>query len=229
MNRCVARVAAVVACMAAVVSCQSPDGNPRRAAFRPVTVDRVETVIDDMPVVTVRDAAVAAVPASNPVVVDVDTATTTTVAPFGLSDAVASVPYPTHEALPGWVIVQAPARVGLEGLTRPAERRIDVHARGSWTVPHFRHVVAHEIGHAVDVTLLDDAARREWADARGHPNIEWWPNGDGVTDFGSGAGDFAESFAWVMLGGGEWFSTVAGPPDANQEALLRRLVDPAKR
>lgn len=167
----------------------------------------------------------------------VATAVATTVAPttttavalpepehITLASVVGSIPYQTATLLPEWVIVAVPPKKGLEGLTIVAQRRIEIGIRDSWSLDHFRHVVAHEIGHAVDVTLLDDGARRDWAESRRSPGLEWWPGSDGVTDFDSGAGDFAESFAWTMLGGGEWFSVVAPPPDAEQQDLLRRLI-----
>jgi hypothetical protein len=82
--------------------------------------------------------------------------------------------------------------------------------------------LAHEIGHALDITYLNDVARSRWLVARGEADAVWWP-GEGPGDFHVGAGDFAEGVA-------AWFtdspsnSTLAGAFTAEQFDLLAELL-----
>jgi len=126
--------------------------------------------------------------------------------------------------LPGWTIEFEPYRAGYYGLTYPASQRIVIFVRSSQSEGHLAHVIAHEIGHAVDVSLNSGPERDLWNAERGI-NSTWWP-GNGLTDFSSGAGDFAESFAYWQVGyrsGGVFHSTLAGRPDAGDLALLAEL------
>ncbi len=85
------------------------------------------------------------------------------------------------------------------------------------------HVVAHELGHAVDVSLNTGDDRNTWATARGIAGVQWWP-GDGVTDFSTGAGDFAEAFAVWQIGPANHRSRAAGLPSPDQLALIAGLA-----
>lgn len=126
--------------------------------------------------------------------------------------------------LPGWQIVFRPNRVGYRGSTFPDERRIEIYLRDDLTLEDLVHVTAHELGHAVDVELLDDADRLRWNEARGRgPTKQWWVS-SGADDFSSGAGDWAESFAWSQQSFGTWYSRIAAPPDDEQLMLLNHLV-----
>ncbi len=113
--------------------------------------------------------------------------------------ALARVPYPWADRLAGWTIEFHPPRPRLRGITRPAERRIEVYVHTA-DVFELAAVVAHELGHAVDLVHNDTGARRRWKAARGiGANVAWWPQGDGA-DFDTGSGDFAECFASWQLG-----------------------------
>ena len=83
-------------------------------------------------------------------------------------------------------------------------------------------ILAHEIGHAIDVTHLTDADRDTWRDARNLGSPQWWPDAY-ASDFESGAGDFAESFAYWAVGDPS-SSQLAGTPTAQQLTVLDDMV-----
>jgi hypothetical protein len=141
--------------------------------------------------------------------------------------ALGLVDYDWQRRLPGWQIRFLPGRSGVRGLTYPDARVIEVFVRDSDSPESLAHVVAHELGHAVDVTHLDEGERAAWRSARGiDPGRPWFPGASGASDFSSGAGDFAESFAWRTAGGGGWYSDLGPPPDAVETAILDRLGVP---
>ncbi len=137
--------------------------------------------------------------------------------------ALATISYPWQQILPEWTIDFLPEKDGLYGLTLVPDKRIEVYVRNSQTKELLAHVIAHELGHAVDVTLNDGPDRRTWAEVRGTGDNPWWP-GNGTTDFSTGAGDFAESFAAWQVGGESFRSTLAGPPTQSQIELLAQLA-----
>jgi hypothetical protein len=135
----------------------------------------------------------------------------------------ARISYPWRTRLPGWEIVFLAARPSLRGVSFPADKRIEIYVRSTDTEESLARVVAHELGHATDVTLNDSFDRARWRAARGvAPTVPWWPDG-AVTDFATMAGDFAEAFAAWQTGVTS-LSTVAGQPTGDQLALLASLV-----
>ncbi|MGB5755696.1 MAG: hypothetical protein WBM50_02175, partial [Acidimicrobiales bacterium] len=136
--------------------------------------------------------------------------------------ALATISYPWRELLPGWTIAFLPERDGLYGLTLVPEQRIEIYVRRTQSTVLLAHVIAHELGHAVDVTLNDGQDRRRWEASRGIESDPWWP-GNGATDFSTGAGDFAESFAAWQIGGESFRSKLADPPSPDQINLLAQL------
>lgn len=136
--------------------------------------------------------------------------------------ALAEISYPWERTLPEWTIEFHPARDGLYGLTLVPEQRIEVYVRPDQSPGMVAHVIAHELGHAVDVSLNDGEDRNRWTAARGLDDAPWWPE-SGATDFSTGAGDFAESFAAWQVGPNGFRSTLAPAPDGAQIELLAEL------
>jgi hypothetical protein len=126
--------------------------------------------------------------------------------------------------LPGWQLHFREGRQGYRGLTYPDRRVIEVYVRDGDTPSELAHVTAHELGHAVDVTHMNQAQRSSWLAARGFGAGTTWFAGSGASDFATGAGDFAECFAWSQAATGHWFGELGPPPDVAQVALLEVLA-----
>ena len=139
------------------------------------------------------------------------------------NQALGQINYPWAEFLPGWSVSFHDERKGVYGYTLVNERRIEVYVRPDQSEEFLAHVIAHEIGHAVDVTLNSPSERTEWQQARGIQGAPWWP-GDGASDFATGAGDFAESFAAWQVGPTSFRSKLAPAPDAAQVGVLEKLA-----
>ncbi len=139
-------------------------------------------------------------------------------------DALELIAYNWQAGLPGWSIVFAPGREHVLGLTYVDTKTIEIYVRDDQTPALLAHVIAHEMGHAVDVTLNDGDERRRWQETRGVGTAPWWP-GEGATDFSTGAGDFAESFAAWQVGPGNFRSKLADAPSAEQLGLLAELSE----
>ncbi len=139
------------------------------------------------------------------------------------TSVLASIPLHWRDLLPDWHIEFLGPRDHYRGRTSPESRHIEVYVRPDETFEELAHVTAHELGHAIDVTYLDDAERARFAEARGHTGHNAWWVADGADDFGSGAGDWAESFAWSQTGRLPWFSRLGPPPTAAQLDLMRTM------
>ena len=138
-------------------------------------------------------------------------------------EAMALIEFPWRRTLPRWSIAFLPARVGLRGLTRVDDRRIEIYVRDADSATSLARVVAHELGHAVDVELNSSGDRERWRAVRGAPaSVSWWP-GNAVSDFDTLAGDFAEAFA-TMLTGSVSLSRVAPVPGPAALAVLAELA-----
>jgi hypothetical protein len=108
-------------------------------------------------------------------------------------------------------------------MTFPQQRLIEIYVRDTDTPSGLARVVAHEIGHAIDVQHNDAAKRARWRAARGAaPTVPWWPS-EAADDFATLAGDFAEAFAVWQLGV-ESRSTLGETPTPDQLAVLASLV-----
>jgi hypothetical protein len=99
----------------------------------------------------------------------------------------------------GFTIEFLPARGGYGGLTYPDSRRIEIYVDEGWSDARLAHVVAHEIGHAVDMARNSRSDHERWRAARGIPSTtKWWAD-PYTSDFATPGGDFAECFAaWAV-------------------------------
>jgi hypothetical protein len=131
-----------------------------------------------------------------------------------------------ESALSGWTVSFERARQGYKGITYPSRRRIEIYVRPGQSVAELAHVLAHELGHAIDVTYFTDAERAAFNVLRGrHPGSPWWVR-PGGNDFASGSGDWAECFAWMVTGGrGGFFSRLGPPPDAAEQLAMWEMLD----
>jgi len=156
-------------------------------------------------------------------------ATTTSVAAVDITpqsmgaQAEALLPFDWQAALPGWTITYSGPDSSFRGLTYPYDKNIEMFVRSSDTPQSLAGILAHELGHAIDVTHFDDGERSQWLDARNIENTQWWPDAY-ASDFQTGAGDFAEAFAyWAVQDPSS--SQVAGTPTGDQLAIIARMID----
>ncbi len=138
-------------------------------------------------------------------------------------EAIELIGYPWQERLPGWSIRFHAAEEGAYGYTLTQESIIDVYVRNDQSIELLAHVIAHELGHAVDVSLNDGNDRRRWQSTRDIEDAPWWPNSR-AADFATGAGDFAESFAAWQVGPSSFRSELGSIPTPEQEMVLAELA-----
>lgn len=140
------------------------------------------------------------------------------------SRALALVTYPWRTMLPGWRIVFLPPRKGYLALTYRTERRIEVYVRSDRSDEGLAHDIAHELGHAVDVTFNDDASRAQFLRLRTlDPATGWWAC-NSCGDLQTGAGDFAETFALYAAPRFRFYSELGDVPDPAQVAAIAERV-----
>ncbi len=136
--------------------------------------------------------------------------------------ALARVTYPWADRLHGWTIEFLPERDGYLGVTWSKTHRVEIYVRIGESMDDVAFTLAHELGHAVDLTYLNSDDRAAWLKARGASGTPWWTD-SGASDYAVGAGDFAEAFAVWQIGGTS-LSTVAEQPDLAQLDLLATLA-----
>ena len=89
------------------------------------------------------------------------------------------------------------------------------------------HTLAHELGHAVDLTYGTSYRRHEYRRMRGFSADVKWFGCDACSDYATPAGDFAEVFEYWLLGGGDYRSQLGGPPDTQTlEYVSTLFVEP---
>lgn len=141
----------------------------------------------------------------------------------GLAAADALLPFAVVERLPGWSLTFGPARDDVRGLTTPDAQHIQIFVRPDDDEQQLARVVAHEIGHALDLEWNSPGDRARWREVRGlDQSLPWWPSGT-TRDFHVGAGDFAEAFASWQTGVAS-VSEVGGPLDDAARGLLVELT-----
>jgi hypothetical protein len=156
-------------------------------------------------------------------------ATTTPTAPTGTVEqrgaaALALISYPWERT--GFSIVFTGPNDGLLGLTDPSSKRTTIYIRPTQSIRDIARVLAHEIGHTVDFTMTTDAERADYRRIRGLDNRPWYPDCSGCSDYASPVGDWAETFAYWLLGDGSFASQLAPKPTAAQLTALTPLFTP---
>jgi hypothetical protein len=126
--------------------------------------------------------------------------------------------------LPGWTVVFLPGRVGYRGLTLPEPKRIEIYVRQGDTAQMIAYDLGHELGHAVDVTYSTPALRSSYRSIRGIPADARWFGCADCADFATPAGDFAETFGFIVTDPGfDWRSMLGRPPTNEQIAAVTAL------
>jgi hypothetical protein len=126
----------------------------------------------------------------------------------------------------GWdVVVAAPVDDWLTGQADADRRRITIFPRDGMDGDALAHVLAHEVGHAVDAVHTTPERRAAYVAARGLP-ADAPERVPPPHDHDSVREDFAETFAWWALGI-EHRSTLAPPPadPAEVAPFFLRLSD----
>jgi hypothetical protein len=151
------------------------------------------------------------------------------VLPPGMTEARAARPESALELIEipwqilGFEIVFLPPRPGYRAMTFPAKHRIEVYVRPQDDLNLLAYDIAHELGHAIDVTYNTAETRKQWMLARGiDPDTPWF-GCNRCSDYNTPAGDFAETFA-LMLRGPKYFrSRIAPRPTPEQMSVLSRF------
>lgn len=133
------------------------------------------------------------------------------------------ISYPWEQALDGWTISFNGPRSDISGWIDFGERTIYLYVRSSHSDTQLAHVMAHEIGHAVDFLKVTPSEKSRWLEQRGISPQSWYPSA-GSNDFSSPAGDFAEAFA-VWQVGGAYQATIGTSPTQADFDLLADITD----
>lgn len=154
--------------------------------------------------------------------VPVETASTVRTSAILGAQAEALLPFDWQALLPEWTITYHDANSEFRGLTFPYAKSIELYVRDDDSVASLSGILAHEIGHAIDVTHLDDGQRSRWREIRSIEQSQWWPDAY-ASDFETGAGDFAEAFAyWAVQDPSA--SRIAHQPTSSQLIELEALL-----
>ena len=140
--------------------------------------------------------------------------------------ALERITFPYREMLPGWEIVFRPSRRGYLGLTFKKARRIEIYVRPERSVNGIAHDIAHEVGHAVDLTYNTPESRARYLALRNRPaSLPWWTC-SGCTDLQVGAGDFAETFAQWATTPYRFYSELGEVPNADTVSAIAAEIYP---
>jgi len=122
-------------------------------------------------------------------------------------------------------IVFLGARPGLRAMTFSDKRRIEIYARPQDDVHLLAYDIAHELGHAIDLSYNTHEKRKQWMHLRGIDPATPWFGCDRCSDFATPAGDFAETFASILFGPKEFRGRIAPAPTAKQIPALVEFFD----
>jgi hypothetical protein len=120
----------------------------------------------------------------------------------------------------GWTIAFKAPRSGYLGLTLVKQRRVEIYLRSGRSVEGIAHDLAHELGHAADVTFNDNDDRALYLINRGLAETTPWWTCNSCGDLQVGAGDFAETFAVLVGPKFKFYSEVGPRPSPAQIAAI---------
>jgi len=126
--------------------------------------------------------------------------------------ALALIPFQWHVL--DYQIVFMDSQEGYRAMTYPKQHRIEIYVRPGDDSGRLAHDIAHELGHAVDVTYNTPEMRRKWMELRGIDPATSWFACNKCSDFSSPAGDFAETFALLQVGPDYFSGRIAPRPTA---------------
>ncbi len=131
--------------------------------------------------------------------------------------------YPYQEL--GYSIVFMGSRLGYRAMTLTAKHRIEIYVRPGEGVMNQAFDLAHELGHAFDLKYNTEERRRKWRQLRGIRSSAPWFGCDACPDYSTPAGDFAETFAYLLLGPGNFHSLIAAAPKPDQVEQLAEFCN----
>ncbi len=117
------------------------------------------------------------------------------------------------------IVFLGPKR-GYRAMTISSKQRIEIYVRTGDDSQMLAYDIAHELGHAIDLTLNTKESRKKWMEARGIKPSTPWFGCDRCSDYNTPAGDFAETFAYLLLGPGYFYSRIAPAPTSEQVERL---------
>ena len=123
----------------------------------------------------------------------------------------------------GYEIIFMAPRAGFRAMTIPAKHRIEIYARPEDDLELLAYDIAHELGHAIDLTYNTAETRMEWMRLRGIDPATTWFGCDRCSDYNTPSGDFAETFALLLRGPKYFRSRIAALPTPEQIPALARL------
>jgi hypothetical protein len=122
------------------------------------------------------------------------------------------------------IVFMAP-RPGYRAMTYPKLHKIEVYARPSDDTSLLAYDIAHELGHAIDMTFNTDETRKKWKALRGIDPATPWFGCSRCSDYNTPAGDFAETFALLLFGPENFAGRIAPPPTPEQLPLLKTFFE----
>ena len=124
--------------------------------------------------------------------------------------ALALIHYPWEKL--GYEIVFLGPKPGYRAMTISDRRRIEVYARPGDDTDLLAFDLAHELGHAFDLERNNTPRRNRWREMRGIGQSVPWFGCNRCPDYQTPAGDFAETFALLLLGPVNYHSRIALAP-----------------
>jgi hypothetical protein len=133
-------------------------------------------------------------------------------------EVLALIRYPWEKL--GYEVAFMGPRPGYRAMTISDKRRIEIYNRPGDSPQVMAYDLAHELGHAYDLDNNTPERRSRWRELRGIDPEAAWFGCNRCPDYNTPAGDFAETFAFLLLGPGNYHSRLALPPTKDQISAL---------